>query len=169
MDFFLLGLILLVLFTFVYGGLRGAPWVPTKNADIERILQLVELKEGVKFYDLGAGDGRLIAAAAKRGAKTVGYEISILPYFMAQLRTLFLNNKTRCRIVYKDFWFANLKDADIIYFFLIPRTIKKLKLKLEKELKKGARVISYTFPINGWEALKADKNKGKPSIYLYER
>lgn len=169
MEIFLLVLILLILFTFAYGGWSGAPWVPTKKADIKRILQLVELKEGVKFYDLGAGDGRLLTAAAKRGAEAVGYEISILQYFMTQLRTLFLNKKIRCKIIYKDFWFVNLKDADIIYFFLIPRTIKKLKLKLEKELKKGARVISYAFSINGWEALKVDKNKGRPSIYLYER
>ena len=168
MEFFLLVLILLILFTFAYGGWRGAPWVPAKKADIERILQLVELKEGVKFYDLGAGDGRLIAEAAKKGAEAVGYEIAIVPYFIAKLRILFLNKKTRCKIIYKDFWFVDLKDADVIYFFLMPKTIEKLKPKLEKELKRGAMVISYIFPINGWEALKTDKNKGRSSIYLYE-
>ncbi|HEX2931598.1 MAG TPA: class I SAM-dependent methyltransferase, partial [Candidatus Binatia bacterium] len=53
-----------------------APFDPTPQDVVERMLTLAAVKKGDVIYDLGAGDGRiLITAARKYGVRGVGYEI----------------------------------------------------------------------------------------------
>jgi len=168
MDFFIIILFVFVA-TFAYAGYRGAPWAPTRKEDIARFLELAEIKGGEKVYDLGCGDGRLLFAAAEKGATVVGYEISLLPYLIAKVKQLLFPRKKQTKILFKDFWHVDLKDADLVYFFLMPKVYKKLKEKLEKELKPGARVIAYVWPIDGWEPQRISALKNVQKIYLYQR
>ncbi|NQU82383.1 MAG: hypothetical protein HQ539_00315 [Parcubacteria group bacterium] len=181
MYLILIFFVLLLAVTFAWAGIRGAPWVPTWGKDVKRFLKLADIKRGERVYDLGCGDGRMVASASKAGGSAVGFEISLFPYFIAKIRGIFLKIKHDKRgrsshsvawcykIKYKDFWGADLSDADVVYFFLMPKIYPKLKEKLEKELKKGTRVIAYVWPIEGWQAIKVDKHKRKPDIYLYIR
>jgi len=164
--------IFLLAVTFAWAGYKAAPWVPTRKADVDRFLRLADIKPTERMYDLGCGDGRLTAAASKAGARAVGFEISLFPYFISKIRGLFLKNKLAAgeyKTRFHDFWKADLSDADIVYFFLMPKIYPKLKKKFEKELKKGCKVIAYVWPIDGWQAVKVDKQKNKPDIYLYQR
>lgn len=156
---------LLILATFIYAGFRGAPWVPTKNGDVERFLRLAELKTDAVVYDLGCGDGRIVRAATTAGARATGFELSLLPYCMAKLRLVGTSGVVR----FNDFWRANLRDADVIYFFLMPAIVEKMKVKLERELKPGAKVIAYVWPIDGWEPVLVDTKTGSPKMYVYKR
>ncbi len=162
-------LVLLLLITFVYAGIRAAPWVPTRGADVKRVLKLIDLKSVKKMYELGCGDGRIVCAFSEKGVNSTGFEISLFPYIIAKIRRLFIKNKKNCKILYRDFWGRDLSDADAIYFFLMPKPYSRLKSKLEKELKKGTKVLAYVWPIEGWEPLKVDKKKGFPNLYLYRR
>lgn len=157
-----------LLLTSAYASWRGAPWVPTRKKDIERFLKLAEIKPGQKMYDLGCGDGRLVCAAGNAGAKAQGFELSLLPFILANIQCLFKKRKSQIKISYRDIWSTNLNDADIIYFFLMPKVYPKLKAKLEKELKKGAKVIAYVWPIKGWIPLKVDTLNDHPNLYLYQ-
>ena len=156
--------------TFAYAGISAAPWFPTKRGDLARFIDLVDIKPGQKVYDLGCGDGRLVYAAARCGAMAIGYEISLLPYVLAKVRFLFIANaiKKLAEIKFQDFWSVNLSDADIVYVFLTPGVNPKMKLKLEKELHKGAKVIAYAWPLEGWEPKRVDKIDGRLNLYLYE-
>lgn len=167
MDFLLVVVViaLVILATFIYAGFRGAPWVPTKNGDVERFLHLAELKPGAVVYDLGCGDGRIVRAAANVGAQATGFEVSILPYLMALVRLI----GSPARVRFRDFWRADLRDADVVYFFLMPGIYSKLKTKLENELKPGAKVIAYVWPIDGWETVLVDTKTGSPKMYVYKR
>lgn len=147
-------IILVFLLTFIFASFSAAPWVWIRKHDIKRVIKFV--KPCDKFYDLGCGDARLLSAAAKKGAKAIGFEISLLPYLISKFRP-------GIQVKYQNFWHANLSNADIIYFFLMPKALPKLKQKLEQELKPGTRVISYIFQIPGWKPIKIDNNK----IYLY--
>jgi len=167
MNQFLLVFIFVILITTVYSLLRGIGWVPTWQKDIERFLALAEIKPGQKVYDLGCGDGRLVIAAAKAGAQSIGLEIAILPFIAGVFRKIFTRSKAK--IQFRDFWLVDLRQADVVYFFLIPRIYQQLKEKFEKELKPGARVIAYVWPIDGWQATKIDKVAGQPDMYLYIR
>jgi len=164
MEYLFYLILFLFLGTFAYAGIKAAPWFPTWSKDIERFLKLAELKPGQKFYDLGCGDGKLVFAAAGAGAEAVGFEISLLPYLIALSRSFNIKNT---KIIFKDFWKANLSDVDVVYIFLTPKVNPKAKIKLEQELKKGSRVITYSWPIEGWIPVKTDLVPGHLPMYLY--
>jgi len=163
---FLFLIFLLVLVTFAYGGLSAAPWLPTFNKDIKRILELVDIKKGDVFYDLGCGDGRVLRLASSQGAEAIGFEVSLLPFVIAHIKKIF--TKDKFTIKFKSFWDVDLQDADIVYIYLLPKSYPKLKEKLKKELKKGTKIITSTWKIEGWDIKKTNKKIGSSSFYLYE-
>ena len=176
MDIFLFWVIfitflVLVLGTFAWGGILAAPWIPVWKKDIKRLLDLAQIKPGETLYDLGAGDGRIVIMAAKEyNAIAVGYEIASLPYFLAYIKILVLGLRGKASFRYRNFFKADLSQADIIVTFLTPPAMEKLKPKFERELKPGARVVSYAFSIKGWEPKQKSKpNKKTTAIYFYQR
>lgn len=162
-------IVFVMLGTFAYAGWRGAPWVPTKAHDLDRFLKIADLKPGQTFVDLGCGDGRLAAAAASKGAHAKGYDLSLFPFILAQLRRLRSPFRRNISIKYRDIWSVSVHDADVVYSFLMPKINDRLRTKLEKELKKGAKVITYVWPIKGWTPTKIDDEKDHFKIYLYQR
>ncbi len=168
MQLFLLIIALAFLFTFVYASLRAAPWVPMHGKDIERLLGVADLQPGHIFYDLGCGDARAVCAAARAGARATGFEVSLFPYLLARVR-IARGKNLLARVRYKDFWHANLREADVVYFFLMPKIYPKLKEKFERELKPGAKIIAYVWPIQGLTPTAVDRVSGRPSLYVYTR
>jgi SAM-dependent methyltransferase len=135
------------------------------SKDVDNVMELADLRPGEKFCDLGCGEGKVVVAAANQGAKAVGYEISILLYVIAKIRSWF--SKGKVEIKFRDFWLVDLSDMDVVFFFLIPRIFPKMKEKLERELKPGSRVITYVWPMKGWKEERIIKRAKGPAIYLY--
>ena len=148
----LLIIVTLLLVSFAIGGFVGAPWVPTRKPDIEAVLDAALLSHGQLFIELGCGDGRLVAAAAKRGARAVGYEINPLLWLLAVLRTIRYYPRARVRLA--NFWPVSLAKADVVMAFLMPKFMPKLAAKAKGELKPGTRLISYIFQIPGKKPVK---------------
>lgn len=165
---YILGLVLLFAFitTFAYSVIRAIGWVPLWKKDLQAIIKLADIKEGEKLCDLGCGDGRLLAAASQAGAKATGYELSFFFYLVSKLRSAF--SKHKFEVKFRDFWLVDLSDMDIVFFFLIPKIYPKMRDKLAKELKPGARVIAYVWPIDGWQAYQVFKRDKGPAIYIYK-
>lgn len=134
--FFLIG--------FLVSSISGAPWVPARKYDVEAILNDVKLRKNEQYLELGCGDGRLVRAAARRGAVSVGYELNPLLWLIAWLGSLGQKNVS---IKFGNFWNIDLNNADVVLAFLVPRTMPRLELKAEKQMKKSARLVSYIFPM----------------------
>jgi SAM-dependent methyltransferase len=165
-----LGLIVFIFaLSFLYASWRAAPWVPMRANDVARVIALAKLKEGEIFYDLGSGDGRTILAAAQTGARAEGFEISLLPYLIAKIREIFISDKNKPQTHFKDFWHVDLSRADVVYIFLMPAIREKMKQKMERELRPGARVICYVWPMLGWPEAAVDDLPGRPKLRLYVR
>lgn len=146
------------------------PFVPTPKKNVKIIIDSLDLKSGQVFYDLGCGDGRFLIATAKTGANAIGFEISPWAYAKARLN-IFLA-KSPAKVYFKNFYETNLKDASAIFCFLLDRVMPKVEKKLKKELKPGAKIICYGFPLPTWPAKKIielnPSNKKSSKIYLYK-
>lgn len=167
MELLTLFLLLAIFGTFAYAGYKGAPWVPTRKDDLSTIIEALKLTKESVFYDIGCGDGRLVIAAAERGANATGLEISLLPYIIAHIRRLFSPTRSRIQIKYKNLWNTNLSDATHIYFFLMPAMFPRLMEKLKKELKPGSIMVSYVWPLPQWTPTEVIKRDKQPTLYLY--
>ncbi len=151
----------------IYSFYIGAPILFSPKKATMKSLQICQAKPNEKFYDLGAGTGRTMLIAYKKfGLNTYGFELSPALAFMAKYN-LWINGVKNSTIYLKNFYNANLSDADIIFCFLTPKAMLRLKNKFEKELKTGTRIISYAFNIPDWTPEKIIINSYPGKIYYY--
>jgi len=144
-----------------------APHVPTSEEVVRKMLELAELKSGEKLYDLGSGDGRIIIMAAKDfGARTVGIELraDLVQFTRKKIEEFGLTEKVR--VIHGDLMQADIADADVVTLYLTTSANEKITPKLEKELRAGARVISFCFRVPSWEPTKT-MDLGTRVLYLY--
>jgi len=149
---------------FLIASLLGAPFVPVSDKRLKKIIELTEAKPGIKIADLGSGDGRATIAFAKRGGQVAGYEINLFLVFWSRLKIKKMGLSKKASIFWKNFWAEDLSKFDLIFIYGIDRIMKKLALKLKKELKPGAKIISAGFPLPGWKIRKETSSR----IFLYE-
>lgn len=131
---------------FAVTAVSGAPWVPIRKFDIDQVIADSKLKSGDKFIELGCGDGRMVKAAAKNGARAIGYELNLVLWLIGWLRCLGTKN---AKIRFGDLWGVDLSAADVVMVFLVPRTMPKLGLMAQSQMKRGSRLVSYIFEIPG--------------------
>jgi len=146
-----------------------APWVPSMRRDLKRAIGLADLKAGEVFADLGCGDGRTVFAAHKFGAKARGIELAWPLYLFCQAKKYFFYRQEDIVFKYGNLFRENLSDIDVVFVYGLPGSLKKrLKNKLETELKSGARVVSYGFAIKGLEPSKISRpDKKHSSVFVY--
>ncbi len=155
-------LLFLVLLPFVYVLFFGAPYLPTRRVQADQALDMLNLKPGEVFVDLGCGDGAMLVQAAKRGLISYGYELNPLVWLVAYVRTLRYRKTTK--VYLKNFWDIKLPpDTKGVYVFLLDKFMVRLDQKLTKELK-GAKLVSYTFEVPG---KKTDVCKNAMNLYKY--
>jgi hypothetical protein len=135
-----------------------APYVSTPCRVVRGMLSIAELKAGEVLYDLGSGDGRIVMlAAAEFGARAIGLEKEddLIEKSRDAIRKLHLDDKVK--IISGDLLKAELDAADVVTMYLSPGGNREVKPKLEHELRRGARVVSLEFEIQGWTLQKLDK------------
>ncbi len=127
----------------------GVPYVPTKMDMVKKVVNKVMMKKGEKLVELGSGDGRVAVEFAKMyPVQVVGYERNLLLLAIARLRYLTTWKKRGVvRFVSGDLSQVSFRGLDVVYMYLLPSVIDRLTPKLEKELKRGARVVSYDYPL----------------------
>lgn len=140
----------------------GPIYVPTRQVQVKKIIEIADIKLGDKAADLGSGDGRLVIALAKAGAESYGYEINPLIVGLSKKNICKENVADRAFIRLKNFWRQDFSDFDIITVYGMDHVMGKLETKLKKELKTGARVVSNGFEFPSWPP-----SKKKDNIYLY--
>lgn len=147
----------------------GAPYEGMSPDVVARVMGMAEVGKKDVFYDLGSGDGRVVIAAALRGAKAFGVEIDRLRVLYSRLWLKILRLDKRAKIIHKDVFKSKISDATVVCTYLLPETHEKLKKKLKKELKKGTKVVAVGFRYKDWKHKKIDPRGGNYGpIYLYK-
>ena len=149
-----------------------APFVPTPQEVVDRMLAMAEVKEGDVVYDLGCGDGRLVITAAKRfGVRGLGVDID--PERIAESKA----NAKRAgvdRLVefrQQDARDVDLSGATVVTLYLLTEANLELRPRLQTQLKPGSRVVSHQFGMGDWVPQKAetfvDHNGYSRQLYLW--
>jgi SAM-dependent methyltransferase len=158
-------LIMVFLMSLVWTNAKGAPWVPTSRGVICRMLEMAELQPGETVYDLGCGDGRVLITAARRfGARAVGVEVDVSRYLWSVFAVLLRGLWGRVKVIRRDLFTVDLGEADVVFTFLLQDTNERLKEKLRRELRPGARIISNIFTFSGFPLVATDEQL---HLYLY--
>lgn len=142
-----------------------APWWRTSKQTARAICKLANVKKEDKIYDLGSGDGTALMIAAKEfGANGVGIEIDPVRYFISKILLKLYGTSGKVKIIRKNFFSQNLKEADVVFVYLVPKAIEKLLPKFRKELKKGTRIVSYVYEID--LPVKGEDKKNRLRLYI---
>jgi len=151
---------------------NGIGPMPTSPKQKQCLLSSLPSHVKGKIFDLGSGWGTLAIPIAKRHpeCEVVGYESSPVPYFVSQVLQLTLRY-SNLRFHRKDVLQTPVQDASVIVCYLHPAAMKRLKPKLESELKAGTVVITNTFAVPGWkpENVIEANDIYRSKIYTYRR
>jgi protein-L-isoaspartate O-methyltransferase len=148
-----------------------APYIPTPQVIVEKMLESAHVKPGETVYDLGSGDGRILFTAVQEfGARAVGIEI--LPELCEKARehvhAMGLDDKIR--VIQGSALRVDLSPADVVTMYLLTGSNERLRPTLEKYLHPGARVVSNQFPVKGWkpsEIVHVKDGSMEHTIYVY--
>jgi Mycolic acid cyclopropane synthetase len=149
-----------------------APYVPTPQEVVDRMLELAELKQGDLLYDLGSGDGRIvISAASKYGIKAVGFEINPALIQNARDNVTAAGLDHLVEIREQDVRTVDFSPASVLTMYLYPGANLRLRSAILRQLKPGSRVVSHNYGMGSWKPDKVEKltdsNGFSRTIYLW--
>jgi len=165
MLFFWIAAPIVMIFGFVV--FWGAPYVPSKKKEIEQAFtELYPLSDRDVLVDIGSGDGIVLRAAAKKGARAVGYELNPLLVGIARMVS---RGDRLVSVKLANFWRVPLPDdTTVVYSFGESRDIQRMAEKVACEadrLQRQLTFISYAFEVPGQ---KPQKTSGAYFLYVYK-
>lgn len=151
-------------FLFVYALFFGAPYVSIPKNGLDKMIEFAAIKPGQKAVDLGSGDGRIMIAMAKAGAIVHGYEINPVLVWWTRRKIEKEGLEGKAFVYLKSFWNEDLSSFDVVTLFGVRKIMRRLQDKLDKELKPGAKIISFGFSFPDWQIVKKEQ-----ATFLYEK
>lgn len=141
------------------------PYVPTPNDVVERMLDLADVGQGDYVIDLGSGDGRIVIAAANRGA--VGHGVDLNPTRVDEARENAEEAGVSDRVMFLqgDIFETDFSDASVITMYLLSSVNEKLRPSLLENLRPGTRVVSHSFSMGDWQADDEIRHENRTLYY----
>jgi hypothetical protein len=142
-------------------------WAPTEDPMVVRMLEMAKVTPADKVYDLGAGDGKIVIAAAKEfGATGVGIEYD--PDLVRHARCLAAAEGVDGRVTFiqGDIFESDFSDATVVALYLTPHVNRRLLPRL-LALPPGTRIVSYSFGIGEWQPDEQIDSFGDGSAFLF--
>jgi precorrin-6B methylase 2 len=137
---------------------RLAPYVPTPQDVVERMLALAEVTNKDVVYDLGCGDGRIVITAAKKyGARGVGVDIDAERIAESEANAKKAGVQQLVSFKLQDAMTVDMSPATVVTLYLLSASNLKLRPILTSQLKPGARIVSHAFTMGDWEPVKTDQ------------
>lgn len=144
-----------------------SPWWRTSDKAIRSAFKLAKVTSSDVVYDLGSGDGRTLIIAAKEfGARAVGIEIDPLRFFISKILVRFSGLSNKIIVRREDFLKSDFSDATVIFVYLVPKALERLKPKFLK-LKKGTRIVSIKYEAD-LPVIHSIDHKNNYKIRLYK-
>lgn len=126
-------------------------WIPTPEPLVEKMLDVARVTPRDYVVDLGAGDGRNVIAAARRGARALGVEYNPELVAFARRNAAAAGVSDKAQFVQGDMFEADISKATVLPLFLLPDNLRKLTPKF-LALAPGTRIVTNGYEIPGWKA-----------------
>jgi hypothetical protein len=143
-------------------------WVPTPDEVVERMLTMAQLGPGDIHFDLGAGNGKIAIAAAKRGATATGIEYNpdMAKYANEQAQAAGVAGVGPGKAIIRqaDIFVTDFSKATVITLYLLPTLNMKLRPQI-LSMKPGTRVVSHSFTMEDWEADEISSLDGRRAYF----
>ena len=136
------------------GSLAAQAFAPQEVVDAA--LSLVGLNPKDTLVDLGSGDGRVVIAAARRGARATGLDIDAELVAAARREAASLGLGLSARFETQDFLKADVREATVVFVYLSREGMEKVRQQVVPGLRKGSRLVSVTYDMPGWEPSRTE-------------
>lgn len=143
--------------------LHGPVFVPSADDRLATMLQLAQVKNGERVIDIGAGDGKVVIALAKKGIKAEGVELNPILVRRAYKQITEQKLDQMATVFRGDLWKIDYSKYDVVLFYGTSYVMQKLENKLMQEMKPGSRVVSNYFQFPNW---KAKQRRNEVSLYI---
>jgi SAM-dependent methyltransferase len=126
---------------------------PTSSETVEAMLRVANVTAADTVYDLGCGDGRIVIAAAERGAHAVGVDIDPVRIYGARANAEVEREKVgdRVQFLIHSLFDVDIRSATVVTIYLSNEINEKLRPKLLRSLPPGSRVVSHSFLMGDWQ------------------
>lgn len=134
------------------GFLSSAPYVPTPQSTVDRMLELARVGPSDFVVDLGSGDGRIVITAAQKfGARGLGVDIDQDLINLSRYRARSAGVAERARFETEDLFEIDLRPATVLTLYLFRELNLKLRPRILEQLRPGARVVTHDWDMGEWE------------------
>ena len=149
-----------------------APYVPTPQEVVDRMLALAQVTKDDVLYDLGCGDGRIVITAARQfGARGVGVDIDPQRISESEANAKAAGVEGLVSFKLQDAMTVDVSPATVVTLYLLSASNLKLRPILTKQLRPGARIVSHAFTMGDWPPAKTDEftdgNGTMRTLYLW--
>jgi len=141
-------------------------FVPTREMVIDAMLKAANVGPNDVVYDLGCGDGRIVVAAARLGARAVGIDID--PQRIKEANENAARNNVTGKVDFRlgDLFEADIREATVVTLYLLPSLNVKLRPRLMEQLRPGTRIVSHDFDMGDWAPEQTIPVDGK-TVYVW--
>ncbi len=131
---------------------KNVIWVPTPDALMQAMLEVVAIQSNDVLYDLGSGDGKIVITAAQRyNIEAVGIEYNPDLVSLAQRNALRAGVENKVTFIQGDIFKEDFSKASVLAIYLLPELNLRLKPTI-LAMRPGTRVVSNTFNMGSWPA-----------------
>jgi len=159
-------LVSILIITFGFVVIRGAPYVPSRTRYIKNAFdKLYKLGKDDLLVDWGSGDGIVLRLASRKKARAVGYEMNPILVVISKLFSL---HDRRVKVKMADFWLTKLPDdTTIVYVFITTNHLKSVKKRMQEESNRLNRPLKLMMYGNVFRDIKPDNTLEAYSLYTF--
>lgn len=153
-----------------------APYVPTPDEVVEKMLAMAQIDKDDILYDLGCGDGRIVITAAKKyGIRGVGIDIDPLRISESNANALYAGVENLVDFQLQDVLKVDFSEATVLMVYLLPESLRLLRPIFDTLLAPGTIVVSHNYAVPGWKHKEIDytflvqNEEIIHTVYVYRR
>jgi len=144
-------------------------YVPTPEIVVEKMFEMAKVKKGDVVYDLGCGDGRVVAIAAKKfGTRGVGIDLN--PVRIKEAHETVKKYKVEKLVEIRQGDALKVKDfhkATVVALYMLPEFMNWLEPIAKKTLKPGTRIVSHDYKWDSdWQPEQTIEFKGPERTHI---